>query len=101
MVRRAEIAQAGMGLGSDLLGQRRGQPRLADAWLTGDQQHPSFAGLRLLPAAEKQLDFLFAPNERRLARAQRLEPAQHPALADDPPDALRLAKAGKLLRAEI
>src|SRR5882724_1958825 len=33
VVRRAEIAQARMGLGSDLLGERRGEPRLADARL--------------------------------------------------------------------
>ena len=75
MMRRAEIAQAGMGLGSDVLGERRREPRLADARLAGDQHHPSLAALRLLPAADKQLDFLLATDERRLPRAQGLEPA--------------------------
>ena len=55
----------------------------------------------MLPAAQQQLDFLVAPDERRLPRAQGLEAAQHPALANDPPRRLRLGKAGKRLRAEI
>jgi pimeloyl-ACP methyl ester carboxylesterase len=37
----------------------------------------------------------------RLSRAQCLEAAQHPALADDPPRRLRLGKAGQYLWAEI
>ena len=41
-----------MRLGSDVLGKRRREPRLADARLAGDQHHPPFAALRLLPAAE-------------------------------------------------
>ena len=96
VVRRAEIAQAGMRLASDVLGKRRRQPRLADARLAGDQHHPSFAALRLLPAADQQLDFLVTPDERRLPRAQCLEPAHHAALAEHPPCRLRLGKAGKL-----
>src|SRR5438067_8585881 len=61
VVRRAEIAQAGVGLVCDPLGKRRNEPRLADARLTVDQHHPSFAALRLLPKAQQQLDFLLAP----------------------------------------
>ena len=49
----------------------------------------------------KQLDFLLTPDERRLPRAQCLEAAQHPALANDPPGRLRLGKAGERLRPEI
>ncbi len=94
VVRRAEIPQADMRLGSDILGERRRQPRLADARLAGDQHHPSLAALRLLPAADEQLDFLLAPHERRLPRAQRLEPACLAAFAQDTPGALRLGKAG-------
>ena len=67
-----------MRLGSDVLRKRRREPRLADARLAGDQHHPPFAALRLLPAAEQQLDFLVTPDERRRPRAQRLEPAQLP-----------------------
>ena len=81
--------------------ERRHEPRLADARLAVDQHHPSFAALRLLPAAQQQLDFLLAPNERRLPRAQRLEPAQHPALAEHPPRRLPLGEARQRLRAEI
>ena len=84
MVRRAEIAQAGVRLGSDVLGKCRREPRLADARLAGDQHHPPFAALRLLPAAQQQLEFLVAPDERRLPRAQGLEAAYHPALAERP-----------------
>ena len=100
-MRRAEIAQAGVGLGSDVLGKRRSQPRLADAWLAGQQHDPPLAALRLLPAAEQQLDFLVTPDERRLSRAQCLEAAGRRALTDDPPGVLRLGKAGERLRPEI
>jgi hypothetical protein len=101
VVRRAEVPQPGMRLASDLLGKRRGEPRLADARLAGDQHHPSFAVLPLLPEASQQLDFLVTPDKRRFPRAQRLEPAQHPALANDPPRGLRLGKPGKRLRPKI
>jgi hypothetical protein len=100
-MRRTEIAQASVGLGFNLLRQRGREPRLADARLAGDQHRPPFAGLRLLPAAQQQLELLVTPDERRLPRAQRLEAAQHPALADDPPRRLRLGKSGKRLRPEI
>jgi hypothetical protein len=50
-----------------------------------------FAALRLLPAADKQLEFLVTTDERRCPRAQGLEAAQHPALANNPP--CRLAQA--------
>ena len=52
IVRRAEIAQSGVRLALDALRQRRGQARLADPRLAGDQHHPPFAGLRLLPAPQ-------------------------------------------------
>src|SRR5271167_3415906 len=43
---------ARMRLGLDTLRQCRGQPRFADPWLAGDQHHPPFARLRLLPAPQ-------------------------------------------------
>src|SRR5205807_1164098 len=89
------------GLAADVLGERRRQPRLADARLAGDQHHASFAALRLLPAADEQRDFLVAPDQGRLARAQRLEAADRAALAHHPPGALRLGKTGELLRPEV
>src|SRR5437016_5091700 len=92
VVRRAEIAQPGMRLAFDMRGKCRRQPRLADARLAGNQYHPSFAGLCLLPAPPQQLDFFVAPDERRLLRAQGLEPAHLAAFAQHPPGALRLSE---------
>ena len=101
MVRRAEIAQARVRLGCEVFGKRGGEPRLADAGLAGNQHYPSFAALRLVPAVDQQLDFLLAADGRCLSRAQRLKPAQHPALTNDPPCRLRLGEAGERLRPEI
>src|SRR5262245_50075290 len=101
MMRRAEIPQAGMRLARDVLGKRRREPRLADARLAGDQYHSTFPSLRLLPASDKQVDFLVTPDKRRRLRAQRLEAAQDPALAQDPPRALRLGEAGEHLQPDI
>src|SRR6185437_3184188 len=66
MVWRAEIAQPGMWLAFEVGGKCRRQPRLADTRLAGDQHHPSFAAYCLLPSPAQQLDFLVAPDERRL-----------------------------------
>ena len=52
IVRRAEIANPGVRLGLDMLRQCRGQPRLADARLAGDQHHPPCTGSRLPPATQ-------------------------------------------------
>ena len=84
-----------------MLGKRDSESRLADARLAGNQHHASFTALRLLPAADQQLDFLVTPDERRFPRAQCLEAAQHPALANNPPHRLRLGEAGQRLRPEI
>ena len=101
MMRRAEIAHARVRLVLDTVRESGCESRLADARLTRDQHHPPFAALRLLPAVGKQLDFLVTTDERRRPRAQGFEPAQHPALANDPPGRLRLGKAGQRLRPEI
>src|SRR4029453_19613190 len=85
MMRRAEVPQARMRLGSDVLGKCHREPRLADAGLPGDQHHPSFATLHLLPASDKQFDILLTTDKRRVSRAQGLEAAQHPALGEHPP----------------
>ena len=98
VVRRAEITQPGMRLAFDVRGKCRRQPRLADSWLAGNQHHPSFAGFCLLPTPPQQLDFFVAPDERRLPRAQGLEPAQFAAFAQHSPGPLGLGKAGKLLQ---
>ena len=75
MVRRAEIAQPSVRFGGDPLGQRLGEAGLADTRLGGNQHHPSVARLRLRPAAEQQLHFLVAADQRCGAGTQCLETA--------------------------
>ena len=72
---RAELAQARVRLAAQALEDGLGDPRLADAWLAREQDDRALSALRLLPAAQEQIDLLAAPDERRRARAQRLEPA--------------------------
>src|SRR5215831_18756915 len=72
---RAEQTQARVRLAAHALEDGLGDPGLADAWLAGEQDDGALASLRLLPAAQEQIDLLAAPNERRRTRAQRLEPA--------------------------
>jgi hypothetical protein len=64
IVRRAEIAQSGVRLGLDALRQCCGQARFADPGLAGDQHHPPFAELRLLPAPQQQVELFVAADQR-------------------------------------
>ena len=99
MMRLAEVAQAGMRIVLDVIFQRRGQARLADARLPRQQHHAAFAFFDLLPAPPQQLDFLFAADERGLGRgAERLEAARDGALAQHAPGADRLLEAFELRR---
>src|SRR5215472_2847318 len=84
-----------------MLRQCRGQARLADARLAGDQHHTPCAGLRLLPAPQQEVELLVAADERRGSRTQCLKAANDPALADHTPGRLRLAKTGERLEPEI
>src|SRR5262249_50712167 len=101
VVRRAEIAQARVGLGFDMVGKRTREPRFADTRLAGNQHHPSFPRPRLFPAAQEQLDFLVTSDQRRFPRAQRRKPVYLIAFTQHAPSALRLGKTGKLLWSEI
>ena len=65
MMRRAEIAQTVCGSAVIRSDQRLGETGLANARLGGNQHHPPFAGLRLPPAAEQQIQFLVAADQRR------------------------------------
>src|SRR5712692_3318797 len=89
MMRRAEIANAGMRVGLDVLRERDGQPRLADPRLAGDQHDARLASLRLIPAPQQQIELLVAPDEGGRLGAQRLEAADDPALAQNAPRRLR------------
>src|SRR3954447_3889431 len=101
VVRQAEIAQAGMGLGFNVRRDRSRKPRLTDARLAADQHHTSFSSFHLSPATEKQFDLLLSPNERHLSRAQGVEPVSLTVLAQHQPSALRLSEASKWLRPEV
>src|SRR5215472_3110148 len=90
-----------MRLGLDALRQRGRQTRLANTRLAGDQHHPSFAELRLLPAPRQEVEFFVAADQRRDPRTQCLEAADDPALADHTPSTLWLSKTGERLGAEI
>src|SRR5438876_2594007 len=100
-MRRAEIADARMLLALESLVQHRGDPRLADTRLTRDQHDPAFAGLCLLPAAEQKLQLLLAPDQRRRAGSQRLEPARDLAPADDTRHAHLARNALQLDRSQL
>src|SRR5215471_19212640 len=90
-----------MRLGLDAFRQRGGQARLANTRLTGDQHHPPFAELCLLPAPQQEVELLVAANERRGPRTQCLKAADDPALADHTPGRLWFGKTGERLRPEI
>ena len=101
MVRRAEIAQPGVRFGGDPLGQRLGEAGLADARLSGNQHHPSVAGLCLRPAAEQQIHLLVAADQRRGAGAQRLELAERAVFRQYLPCRHRYRQTFEFDRAEV
>ena len=76
VLRRAEVAQARVRLGSEAFQQRGRQSRLADAGFTREQHHLAFAGLCLRPAPQQQFKFFFTPDKLgQSARVQSLETA--------------------------
>ena len=83
MQRRTEIAPPQMRLARHSLRERRGQSRLADARLAGEQHDLTLACLRLGPAPKHEVGFFLAPDQsRETARAQRLEAARPATLPD-------------------
>jgi hypothetical protein len=64
VMRRAEIAQSNVRVAGDPLGQGRGNAGFTNTRLTGDQHHPSAAGLSLGPTAQQLLQFLVTANKR-------------------------------------
>src|SRR5262249_9063648 len=64
MMRRTEIMQPDRPLGFKLLQQCPGNPGLADAGLAGNEHDLPFALLGPRPAAQQQLDFLIAADQR-------------------------------------
>ena len=76
VLRRAEVAQARVRLGSEAFQQRSRQARFADARFTGEQHHLAFAGLCFRPAPQQQFEFFF-PSDKlgQAARVESLEAA--------------------------
>ena len=75
VVRRAEVAELGVGLAEKPLPEGGDEARLAHAGLGREQHHLAIAASGSPPAAPQQLDFLVAADERRQGRrvTQRLE----------------------------
>src|ERR1700730_15095685 len=78
------MPQPGVRLACDALSERLGQSRFPDPRLGCDQHDAPGTRLCLLPTAPQQFELLLAADERRFARAQRLEPAADPAFANHP-----------------
>src|ERR1700727_2877873 len=92
-MRLAKVAQAGMRFVLELVFERRGEARFADARLAGQQHDAAFALLDLQPAPPQQLDLLVAADQRGKAySAQGLEAAGDGALAQHPKSADRFCK---------
>ena len=82
--------------------QCRRKPRFADPGLAGEQHHLTFAGLCSRPAAQKQFEFFFPPDERgQAARVQRLEAAFNRAWPQRRPGPHRPGDALEVLGPEV
>ena len=101
MMRRAEIAHGDVRLARDALAHRFGQARLAEAGIGRDQHGVTLARLAARPAAHQHRDLRVATDQRRGARAQRLEAVGGVALAQHPPGRLRRGEPLHRLRAEV
>jgi hypothetical protein len=74
---RAEISETTVWLVFQPFPDRLSDARFADAGLARYQHDAAIATLRLVPAAQEQVDLLVATDERGAGCAQRLEPALH------------------------
>jgi len=63
VLRGAEIAQARVRLGCEAFQKRRGEPRLPNTGLAGEQDHLAFTGLCPGPAPKQQVLFFLAANK--------------------------------------
>src|SRR4051794_24933385 len=90
-----------MRFGGNPFGQRLSQPRFAHTWLSRDQYHLAVAGLDLRPVAQQQFDLLLTPDQRREARAQRLELPERAVLRDHLPSWHWLRQPLQRHRAEV
>ena len=98
--RRPEIAQPQVRLLADALLERPCEARLADPRFAADQNDATFAGLRLFPTAQQQLDLVNPPDHRGVRRAQRREAIRDIARTHNLPNLHRVGEALDLLEAE-
>src|SRR4030095_11988647 len=102
MIGRPLIAQDPSRLGIQTLSERKGETRLADAGLTGEQHNLTFASSGPLEALQQKSDFVFATDEwGELMPMKSFEATFGLAFADDAPDMNRRGEALQVLRAEI
>jgi hypothetical protein len=103
VLRRAEVAEFGVRLLGEPLHQPSGEPGLADAGFTREQDHPALAAFRLRPAAPQQLDLLVPADQRRAAggRVQRLGVASERGRTEHPPGPHRRGEALRRDGAEL
>ena len=76
VLRRTEIAQAGVRLAGKAFQKRSREPRFANAGLTGEKHHLAFAILCSCPASQQQFGFFFPADKRgEVSSVQCIEPA--------------------------
>src|SRR4029077_14546122 len=101
VIGRAMVAQAHAALTPRRLTQRLHEPRLADTGLAREQHDLTFTGLRQLPAAEKQCQFLRTADQRYRLGMVGIETALDGRLAPDEMRADRGGEAFDRLRTEF
>ena len=102
MIGRRLIAQDPSRLGIQTFSERKGETRLADAGLTGEQHNLTFASSGPLEALQQKSDFVFATDEwGELMPMKSFEAALGLAFADDAPSTNRPDEALQVSRAQI
>ena len=102
VLRRAEIAQTDVPLGSDGFEQRCSKSRLANARLTGEQHHLALTGLCLRPAPQQQFKFFLSTDKIGQTTAmQCLKTACRRALSQRCPSAHRACNSLEVLCPQI
>src|SRR5215470_6805339 len=102
MIGRPLIAQDPSRLGVQTLSERKGETRLADAGLAGEQHDLTFTSSGLVETLQEKSDFVFATDQwRYLLPVKSFEAAFGLAFAHDAPCTNWLNEALQVSRAEI
>src|SRR5262249_7985696 len=101
MIGRAEVAQTEMRLGLKALPQCSNKAGLTEAGLAGNQHDLTVARFGPRPAAQQNIEFLIATDQRTERRAaQGLEPARNGTFSRHLPNPYRLSAARRVNRVE-